>query len=85
MKHYSSRNETGEAGAAGTDADQANTSQEIVHFTYFMVRLSAAQLGNEPRMTGVVERLVTGEKRSFATGAELIRLLDDWADVRNLT
>jgi hypothetical protein len=54
----------------------------VVGYAYFVVRLrrppprspSPAAIG------GVVERLGTGEKRAFATAAELIEALGAWAD-----
>jgi hypothetical protein len=46
-------------------------------FDYFMIRLS--QRDGEPEgMTGQVERLGTGEKRSFETGDQLLALFAVW-------
>ncbi|MGI9041183.1 MAG: hypothetical protein ACR2HK_08805 [Gemmatimonadales bacterium] len=46
-------------------------------FDYFMIRLS--QRDGEPvSMTGQVERLGTGEKRSFETGDQLLALFAAW-------
>lgn len=48
-------------------------------FAYFMVRLQRPAAGGEAGLTGVVERLGTGEKRAFASAAELSELLDLWS------
>jgi hypothetical protein len=43
-------------------------------FEYFMVRLTRSAL--EPdRVAGLIERLGSGEKRSFDTGEQLVRLV----------
>lgn len=43
-------------------------------FEYFMVRLTRS--ASEPdRVAGLVERLGSGQKRSFDTGEELVRLV----------
>jgi hypothetical protein len=43
-------------------------------FEYFMVRLTRSTL--EPdRVAGLIERLGSGEKRSFDTGEQLVRLV----------
>jgi hypothetical protein len=53
---------------------------DLLHFTYFVVRLQhAASMGRPPELSGVVERLVSGEKRTFGNAAELVRLLQAWA------
>jgi len=45
--------------------------------SYFLLRVQ--QQGNNPGgLSGAVERLSTGEKRSFQTAQELIHLLGDW-------
>jgi hypothetical protein len=47
-------------------------------FDYFMIRLSRSD--REPyRVAGLIERLGSGEKRSFETGEQLIRLVGGWA------
>lgn len=47
-------------------------------FDYFMVRITRTE---EPaRLAGLVERLGTGEKRSFSTGEQLLGLVAGWAD-----
>ena len=46
-------------------------------FDYFMIRLS--QRDRQPAaMAGQVERMGTGEKRSFETGQELLDLFAVW-------
>lgn len=50
----------------------------LERFDYFMVRL--CRTAREPnRMAGLVERLGSGEKRSFDTGEQLVRLVGGWA------
>lgn len=46
-------------------------------FEYYMIRL-ARSAGEPGRVAGLVERLGSGEKRSFDTGEDLIRLFGDW-------
>jgi hypothetical protein len=53
-------------------------------FEYFMLRLhrpaarpEAAGADGLP-LAGTVERLGTGDKRTFADAVELTRLMDDW-------
>jgi hypothetical protein len=62
--------------AVGEAADMESVEQ----FTYFMVRLEsrAGDAGLEPR--GLVERLGSGQKRSFARSGELLALLTSWAN-----
>lgn len=46
----------------------------VERFEYFMVRLTRS--AHEPdRIAGLVERLGSGEKRSFDTGEQLVRLV----------
>ena len=46
-------------------------------FDYFMVRITRTE---EPaQLAGLVERLGTGEKRSFSTGEQLLGLVSGWA------
>jgi hypothetical protein len=46
----------------------------LERFEYFMVRLTRS--ANAPdRLTGLIERLGFGEKRSFDTGEQLLRLV----------
>lgn len=51
------------------------------YFDYFMVR-SQQRDGSPPRtLSGVIERLGTGEKRPFRTTGELLRLMEGWSGV----
>ena len=50
-------------------------------FSYYMIRLHRAPVEQRPEsLSGVVERLDTGEKRSFADCDELPRLLNGWSN-----
>jgi hypothetical protein len=50
----------------------------VERFDYFMVRLS--RMSTEPeRLSGQVERLGTGERRSFETGEQLMDLVAVWS------
>lgn len=52
-------------------------------FSYFMVRLRHADGGAPPAdasIAGLVEHLGTGEKRSFSSGDELLRLVGAWTN-----
>ena len=52
-------------------------ADESDRFDYFMIRLS--QRNGEPeRMAGQVERMGTGEKRSFETSQQLLDLFAGW-------
>ncbi len=44
---------------------------------YFMIRLARRE-ERPGRVTGVVERLATGEKRGFDTAGQLLRLVVAW-------
>jgi hypothetical protein len=46
-------------------------------FDYFMIRLSQRD-GKPEAMAGQVERMGTGEKRSFETGEQLLDLFAAW-------
>lgn len=47
-------------------------------FDYYMVRVTRTE---EPaHLAGLVERLGTGEKRSFSSGEQLLGLVATWAD-----
>lgn len=55
-------------------------------FAYFMVRLHRQPATTDLRsLAGMVERLATGEKCSFTSGDELLRLMDDWPASRPAT
>ncbi len=57
----------------------ASGSGELRRFAYFMVRLQRPAAGGDTTLAGVVERLGTGEKREFASAAELYDLLELWS------
>ncbi len=44
---------------------------------YFMIRIQ--RTGSDPRaISGAIERLGTGERRTFQDGEELLRLVSSW-------
>jgi hypothetical protein len=47
-------------------------------FDYFMLRLTRSE-GEPELVTGQAELLRTGEKRSFDTGEQLLRLIGEWS------
>lgn len=49
-------------------------------FSYFMVRIQRPGLARQAALSGVIERLGTGETRSFSSGAQLLELLGSWLD-----
>ena len=54
------------------------TPSGIEGFDYFVVRL--ARTREEPgRLAGQVERLGSGERRSFDTGEQLVHLVTRWS------
>ncbi len=56
---------------------QPSGADESDRFDYFMIRLS--HRGGAPeRVAGQIERLGTGEKRSFDTGEGLLELFALW-------
>ncbi len=62
-------------------------------YSYFMIRVEHVRQSPADRhsptdhhlepLAGVVERLISGEKQSFADGEELLRLLSRWSDGLN--
>ena len=51
------------------------------YFAYYMIRLSQPRVevgGGDGELAGMVERLATGEKRSFESAGELVQLLGAW-------
>jgi hypothetical protein len=53
--------------------------QRAEHFAYFMIRVRRGSLASaEGTLTGLVEQLATGEKESFASAEELIRIICRW-------
>ena len=51
--------------------DQGTTSER---FEYFMIRLTRSEQDPE-RVAGLMERLGSGEKQSFETGDQLLRMV----------
>jgi hypothetical protein len=49
-------------------------------FTYFMLRIRRPEELPDDSVSGLVEQLATGEKRSFASMEELIRIIRRWLD-----
>lgn len=49
-------------------------------FAYFMIRVQRHVPPDPHRVSGVIERLGTGEKWSFEAGEELLHLLNSWPD-----
>jgi hypothetical protein len=55
--------------------------QRVERFAYFMIRVRRGSLDSaEGTLTGLVEQLATGEKESFASGEELIRIVRRWPE-----
>lgn len=52
-------------------------SEPIPTFDYFVVRLNRTD-PNSGRLTGLVERLGSGEKKPFDTAEHLTRLISNW-------
>jgi hypothetical protein len=55
-----------------------------IQFRYYMIRVQtpadAIPTDGAPELSGVVERLGSGEKRDFADAAELVRLVTAWSE-----
>ena len=47
---------------------------------YFMIRVHPDRSAEPPHISGVIERLGTGEKLTFAGADELVRLLGCWPE-----
>jgi hypothetical protein len=60
-----------------TSSESDRTFEGPERLDYFMIRLARRERDPD-RVTGLVERLATGEKRGFDTAAELIRLVVAW-------
>jgi hypothetical protein len=52
------------------------TEQE--HFQYFMVRLARSN-ADPASLSGLIERIGSGEKRTFGTGEELVHQFTSWS------
>lgn len=50
-------------------------------FDYFMIRVT--RTGDDARLTGLVERLGTGEKRGFGSGQHLLWLVAGWSNAES--
>lgn len=55
-----------------------STGPTTERFEYFMIRLTRSDSHPE-RVAGMVERLDSGEKRSFSTGDQLLRTIGGWS------
>ena len=53
-------------------------------FEYFMVRVTRFE-EHPDRVSGLIERLGSGEKRSFDTGEHLAQLVGAWSNDLNMT
>jgi hypothetical protein len=53
-------------------------TENVDRYNYFMVRLSGSD-ADPGHFSGVVERLGSGEKRTFADQDELLRLFSSWS------
>jgi hypothetical protein len=58
---------------------QFDEHQTSLGFEYFVVRLSRS-VSEPDRVSGLVERLGSGEKRSFSTGEHLLQLVTFWSE-----
>ena len=47
---------------------------------YFMIRIHSNPDQDPPAIAGAIEHLGTGEKRTFVSGEELLRLLGSWPE-----
>jgi hypothetical protein len=56
------------------DDDHGTTSDR---FEYFMIRVTRSERDPD-RVSGLVERLGSGEKRGFETGDQLLRMVGGW-------
>ncbi|HEX7335588.1 MAG TPA: hypothetical protein VF252_00145 [Gemmatimonadales bacterium] len=53
-------------------------------FEYFMVRVTRFE-DDPDRVSGMIERLGSGEKQSFDTGEHLVQLVGAWSRDLNMT
>lgn len=63
-----------------TDRGAPESEGQDTGFSYFMIRIQRPGPARPATVSGVIERLGTGEKRSFADGAQLLDLLGSWSD-----
>jgi hypothetical protein len=60
----------------GQSGKESAKAKEIEQFAYFMIRVRRTSKSSKgDSLSGMIEELATGEKESFASGAELIRIL----------
>lgn len=60
-----------------TSSESDHACEDFERLDYFMIRLARRE--HDPaRVTGLVERLATGEKRGFDTAEQLVRLVLAW-------
>ena len=57
----------------------AREDAKLTRFAYFMIRVHNVTDAGPRSVSGLVERLGTGEKRSFQDGEELLGLLSSWS------
>jgi len=55
--------------------EPTDASGESILFSYFLIRLRRTAHGPDGGLAGLVERLGTGEKKSFASADELLALV----------
>lgn len=57
--------------------DGPTSSRPVAHF---MIRVTLPDDSGMGEVSGLVERLGTGEKQPFTSGEHLLRLVRDWPD-----
>lgn len=58
----------------------SNESETNAGFDYFVVRLSRSSGSHPAQVTGLVERIGSGEKRPFDTAEHLVQLVTLWSE-----
>lgn len=52
----------------------------MIQYCYFTIRIqNVAEEAGERGLSGVIERLATGEKREFGSSSELVELVTAWS------
>jgi hypothetical protein len=59
-------------------AEEPRARESITGFDYYVVRLNRSPT-QSTRLSGLIERLATGEKRWFDTGELLVQLVTLWS------
>lgn len=59
--------------------EPVDQEETVTPYAYVVLRVRRFDRGADVGLVGVAERLGTGEKRSFATGEELLRLIALWS------